>query len=470
MIESLKNIFKVAELRNRVLFTFGLLAVYRVGGQIPTPGINSTALQEFFKSQAGTVFGYFDMFAGGNFRRFSIFALGIMPYISASIILQLLTVIWPYLEKLSKEGEVGRKKIVQYTRYGTVVLSVIQSMGIALWLENLSGVDRAGGGIVIHPGWGFRFLAVLTLTTGTAFIMWLGEQISERGIGNGISLIIFAGIIVGLPRAVFDTFLDLQSGSITLFAVLALVVVMVTVVGVIVYVERAQRRIPVQYARRVVGRRVYGGQATHLPLRVNTGGVIPVIFASSLLTIPQTAGQIFQWPGFQKVSRLFAYNEPLHNLAYFLLIIFFCYFYTSIIFNPVDTADNLKKYGGFIPGIRPGKRTAEYIDRILTRLTFAGAVYLGLVALLPVVLISGLNPAGIDLIPLVGTLRIGSLLDSLLPGFLSNGLGVKFFFGGTSLLIVVGVAMDTVQQVEAQLIMRHYDGFLKGSRVRGRRG
>ena len=379
MIESLRNIFNIPELRNRVLFTFSMLAVYQVGGQIPTPGVNAVSLQEFFRNQAGTVFGYFDMFAGGNFSRFSIFALGIMPYISASIILQLLTVMWPYLEKLSKEGEVGRKKIVQYTRYGTVILSVVQSMGIAFWLENISGV---GGGVVLHPGWGFRLMTVLTLTTGTAFIMWLGEQITERGIGNGISLIIFAGIIVNLPQAIFDTFMDLQSGSITLFAILALVVVMMAVIAVIVYVERAQRRIPVQYARRVVGRKVYGGQATHLPLRVNTGGVIPVIFASSLLTIPQTVGQIFQVGVVQRFSSLFNYNEPLHNLAYFCLIFFFCYFYTSIIFNPVDTADNLKKYGGFIPGIRPGKRTAEYIDKILTRLTFAGAIYLGLVALL----------------------------------------------------------------------------------------
>lgn len=466
MIESLRNIFKIPELRNRVLFTFSMLAVYQVGGQIPTPGVNTVALQEFFRNQAGTVFGYFDMFAGGNFSRFSIFALGIMPYISASIILQLLTVIWPYLEKLSKEGEVGRKKIVQYTRYGTVVLSVVQSMGIALWLENISGF---GGGVVLHPGWGFRLMTVLTLTTGTAFIMWLGEQITERGIGNGISLIIFSGIIVNLPQAIFDTFVDLQSGSISLFAILALVVVMMAVIAIIVFVERAQRRIPVQYARRVVGRKVYGGQATHLPLRVNTSGVIPVIFASSLLTIPQTVGQIFQVGAVQRFSSLFSYNEPLYNLAYFCLILFFCYFYTSIIFNPVDTADNLKKYGGFIPGIRPGKRTAEYIDKVLTRLTFAGAIYLGLVALLPVMLISGMNPAGLDRIPLLGELGLGSLLDNLMPSFLANGMGVKFFFGGTSLLIVVGVAMDTVQQVESQLIMRHYEGFLKGSRVRGRR-
>ena len=470
MIESLRNIFSIPDLRKRVLFTLAILAVYRAGGQIPTPGIDSPALKEFFQNQAGTVFGYFDMFAGGNFERFSIFALGIMPYISASIILQLLTVIWPYLEKLKKEGEVGRKKIVQYTRYGTIMLSVVQSMGIAFWLENLSGFGSGGGGVVLSPGWGFRFMTVLTLTTGTSFIMWLGEQISERGIGNGISLVIFSGIIVGLPQAIYDTFQDLQSGQLQLFQVLVLMAMMVAVTAMIVFVERAQRRIPVQYARRVVGRKVYGGQATHLPLRVNTGGVIPVIFASSLLTIPQTVSQFVNVGAVQTFFQLFDYNEPLHNLGYFLLIIFFCYFYTSIIFNPVDTADNLKKYGGFIPGIRPGKRTAEYIDRILTRLTFAGSIYLGMVALLPIVLISGLNPGGLDRVPFIGNLGLGTTLDGLLPSFLSNGLGLKFFFGGTSLLIVVGVAMDTVQQVEAQLIMRHYEGFLKGSRIRGRRG
>jgi preprotein translocase subunit SecY len=462
VIGSLKNIFSIPDLKKRVLFTFLMLAVFRVGGHIPTPGVDSIALESFFRSQAGTILGFIDMFSGGNLSRLTIFALGIMPYISASIILQLLTVVWPYLEKLSKEGEVGRKKITQYTRYGTVVLSIVQSLGIAFWIEAL---PTGTAPVVVNPGWGFRLMTVLTLTTGTAFIMWLGEQISERGIGNGISLIIFAGIVVGLPGAIANTINDIQTGALNLIAVLFLIVVMVAVVAAIVYVERAQRRIPVQYARRVVGRRVYGGMATHLPLKVNTGGVIPVIFASSILAIPQT---IVTFPVLrdtdwvQGLVRQMGYNMPLYNLLYFIAIIFFCYFYTSIIFNPVDTADNMKKYGGFIPGIRPGRRTAEYIDRILTKLTFAGAIYLAMIALLPTFLISGIN---VQAVP-----GIGPFLDNLLPNAVTQGMGVKFFFGGTSLLIVVGVGMDTVQQVESQLIMRHYDGFLKGSRIKGRRG
>jgi len=387
-----------------------------------------------------------------------------MPYISASIILQLLTVIWPYLEKLSKEGEVGRKKIVQYTRYGTVLLSVIQSFGIAVWVEQLGS---AGGGspIVANPGWSFKLLTILSLTTGTAFIMWLGEQISERGIGNGISLIIFVGIVAGLPSAVVTLIQDVQTGSLGPLTIVILVVMMIGVIAVIVYVERAQRKIPVQYARRVVGRKMYGGMQTHMPLRLNTGGVIPVIFASSLLAFPLT---LMQWaglqtkPGWSALYRQIDYTAPLHNLIYLSAIIFFCYFYISIIFNPMDVADNMKKYGGFIPGIRPGRRTAEYLDTILTRLTFVGSLYLGLIALLPTILISGLN---VQALPWIGT-----TLDNILPQFLTVGLGLKFFFGGTSLLIVVGVAMDTIQQVESQLIMRHYDGFLKGARIRGRRG
>ena len=464
MIESVKNIFNIPDLRKRVFYTFALLAVYRIGGHVPVPGINFEALDAVFRTQAGSLLGFLDLFSGGNLRRLTIFALGIMPYISASIILQLLTVIWPYLEKLSKEGgEAGRRKITQWTRYGTVVLSVVQSLGIAFWLENF----QASGGpqVVPHPGWGFRTLTIITLTTGTAFIMWLGEQITERGIGNGISLIIFAGIVVALPGAIVATFEDLKTGNIAMLSLLFLLALMVAVVGAIVFVERAQRRIPVQYARRVVGRRTYGGLSTHLPLRLNTGGVIPVIFASSILSIFQTLGQI---PLVQRTVWMrdlvhqFDYTMPLHNLLYFVLIIFFCYFYVSIIFNPMDTADNLQKYGGFIPGIRPGRRTAEYIDEILTRLTFAGSIYLGLIALLPTVLISGTN---------VGTIPfIGGTLDAILPQFLTSGLGVKFYFGGTSLLIVVGVAMDTVQQVESQLIMRHYEGFLKGARIKGRRG
>jgi preprotein translocase subunit SecY len=464
MIEPIKNIFSIPDLRKRVIFTFLMLAVYRIGGHIPVPGVNFHALEAFFRSQGGGLLGFLDLFSGGNLRRLTIFALGIMPYISASIILQLLTVIWPYLEKLSKEGEVGRKKIVQYTRYGTVLLSVIQSFGIALWVESLGS---AGGGatIVAEPGWGFRLLTIMTLTTGTAFIMWLGEQISERGVGNGISLIIYVGIVAGLPSAVVSLWQDMQTGSIGPLSMVILLAMMIGVIAAIVYVERAQRKIPVQYARRVVGRKMYGGMQTHMPLRLNTGGVIPVIFASSLLAFPLT---LMQWgglqtkPGWATFYRQLDYTAPLHNLLYLVAIIFFCYFYISIIFNPMDVADNMKKYGGFIPGIRPGRKTAEYLDTILTRLTFVGSIYLGVIALLPTVLISGLN---------VQTLPwIGAALDGFLPQFLTAGLGLKFFFGGTSLLIVVGVAMDTIQQVESQLIMRHYDGFLKGARIRGRRG
>lgn len=463
MIQSFKNIWSIPDLRRRVLYTFGLLAVYRVGGHIPTPGIDNAALMRLFERQAGSILGYVDLFAGGNFRRFTIFALGIMPYITASIILQLLTVVWPYLEKLSKEGEAGRKKITQWTRYGTVLLSVIQSFGIAIWLESMSGSGAER--IVLSPGFGFRMMTALTLTTGTALIMWLGEQISERGIGNGISLIIYAGIVVGFPNAVLGTFQDLRTGQLGPIAVLLLLLLMTAVVAAIVLVERAQRKIPIQYARRVVGRRVYGGASTYLPLRVNTGGVIPVIFASSMLAIPQTilqlrAFQDVRWV--QDLQRQIAYSAPLYNLLYFLLIIFFCFFYVSIIFNPMDQADNMKKYGGFIPGIRPGKKTAEYVDRILTRLTFGGAIYLGLISILPVFLISGLRP---QVLP-----WIGPMIEPYLPKFVSQGLNVKFFFGGTSLLIVVGVAMDTVQQIESQLIMRHYEGFMKGTRMRGRRG
>ncbi len=464
MIQSIKNIWSIPDLRKRILYTLGLLAVYRVGGHIPTPGIDNAALLRLFENQGGSILGYVDLFAGGNFKRFTIFALGIMPYITASIILQLLTVVWPYLEKLSKEGEAGRKKITQWTRYGTVLLSLIQSLGIAWWLESMS----SGGGvgqIVVHPGWRFHLMTMLTLTTGTAFIMWLGEQISERGIGNGISLIIFAGIVVGFPGAVLKTFEDMRTGGLGPLTVLTLVVLMVAVVAAIVFVERAQRKIPINYARRVVGRRVYGGSTTYLPLRVNTGGVIPVIFASSMLAIPLTIlgwGPLKDIGWVQELHRQLEYSAPLHNLLYVVLIIFFCFFYVSIIFNPMDQADNMKKYGGFIPGIRPGKKTAEYIDRILTRLTFGGAIYLSLVSVLPVLLISGLQ---IQRLP-----WIGESMDRVLPQFLTQGLNVKFYFGGTSLLIVVGVAMDTVQQIESQLIMRHYEGFMKGARVRGRRG
>jgi len=457
--DSLKNLFAVSDLRNRVLFTLGLLGVYRVGNHITIPGIDNNAVLQFADQLKNTMFGLYDMFSGGNLSKVTIFALGIMPYISASIILQLLTVVWPYLEKLSKEGELGRRKITQYTRYGTILLSVVQAMGIAVFLEK----NTAPGGfhLVINPGWGFRLMTVLTLTTGTCFIMWLGEQITERGIGNGMSLIIFAGIVVGFPRAVIQTFDQMRTGQIGLIRILVLLVLMAVVIAAIIFVERGHRRVTVQYAKRVVGRRMYGGSSTHIPLKVNTGGVIPVIFASSILAFPATIAQAVPGRVSEAISTQLAFGMPLYNLLYVVGIIFFTYFYTAIIFNPDDVAENMRKYGGFVPGIRPGKRTAEYIDTILTRITLAGALYLAMVALLPNFLISGFKVAPIPF--------VGEWLDAALPKFITEGLNVQFFFGGTSLLIVVGVAMDTVQQVESQLIMRHYDGFMKKSRIRGRR-
>jgi len=459
--ESLKNIFAVSDLRKRVLFTLGLLAVYRVGGHIPTPGVNSEALQLLADQAANTMFGLYDMFSGKNLSQMTIFALGIMPYISASIILQLLTVVWPYLERLSKEGELGRRKITQYTRYGTIVLSVVQALGIALYLEHQTNI--AGGlPLVYSPGWGFRLMTVLTLTTGTAFIMWLGEQITERGIGNGMSLIIYAGIVVNFPHAVLSTVEQMRLGQLGLIRVLILVILMVLVVAAIIFVERGHRRVTVQYAKRVVGRRMYGGSSTHIPLKVNTGGVIPVIFASSILAFPMTMqGMTAEGSFMRRAIDQINYGMPLHNLLYLVGIIFFCYFYTAIIFNPDDVAENMRKYGGFVPGIRPGKRTAEYIDTILTRITLVGAIYLAVVALLPQFLISGFKVAPIPF--------IGEWLDRYIPTFVTQGMGVQFYFGGTSLLIIVGVAMDTVQQVESQLIMRHYDGFMKKTRIRDRR-
>ncbi len=458
MIESFRNIFVIPDLRKRIIFTFALLGVYRLGAFIPTPGVDPQAIAEFTQAAQGTVLGFLNLFSGGALGRMTVFALGIMPYISASIILQLLTVVWPYLEKLSKEGELGRRKITQYTRYGTVLLSVIQSLGISFFLERTTA--PGGAALVPHPGWGFRLMTVLTLTTGTAFVMWLGEQISERGVGNGISLIIFAGIVVGLPRAILNTFTDVKTGSLSIITVVILLVFMVAVVAAIVFMERAQRRIPIQYAKRVVGRRVYGGQSTYLPLRLNTGGVIPVIFAASIMSFPQTIGQMIQHPWLKKITAALAWGEPLYNLIYFVSIVFFCYFYTSIIFNPEDTAENMRKYGGFIPGIRPGRHTAEFIDKVLTRITFVGAIYLALVAILPEILIAGFKVATIPF--------IGPALDAVLPRWFTEGLGIKFYFGGTSLLIVVGVAMDTVQQIESQLVMRHYDGFMRRGRLRGR--
>jgi len=461
-MDSLKNLWQVEDLRKRIGFTLLLLAVYRIGNHIPTPGVNPQALAELANQLSNTMFGLYDMFSGGNLSKVTIFALGIMPYISASIILQLLTVVWPYLERLSKEGELGRRKITQYTRYGTIVLSIVQSLGIAIFLEKQTNI--AGGlHLVENAGWMFRFMTVLTLTTGTSFIMWLGEQITERGVGNGMSLIIYAGIVVGLPSAVVTTFDQLRTGQMSLLRLVLLVAMMVVVVGAIVFVERGHRRVTVQYAKRVVGRRMYGGSSTHIPLKVNTGGVIPVIFASSILAFPMTLQSAFaEGSWFRAMTDQIAYGMPLYNLLYISGIIFFAYFYTAIIFNPDDVAENMRKYGGFIPGIRPGKRTAEHIDTILTRITLVGAIYLALVAILPELLISGFKVAPIPF--------VGEWLDAALPRFITEGMNVQFYFGGTSLLIVVGVAMDTVQQVESQLIMRHYDGFMRRTRIRGRRG
>jgi preprotein translocase subunit SecY len=466
ILESFRNIFAIPDLRKRVLFTFGLLAIYRIGSHIPTPGLDASALEEFFKASAGGLLGFLDVFSGGALRRLSVFALGITPYITASIILQLLTVVWPYLEKLSKEGEMGRRKITQYTRYGTVVLSIVQGAGIALWLW--SQTTPSGRNLALRdPGsdagkLSFVLMAILTLTTGTAFVMWLGEQITERGIGNGISLIIFAGIVAGFPTAVFNSIQQVQRGGMSLFTGIILLAFMIGVVAAIVFVERAQRRIPVQYAKRVVGRKVYGGQNTYLPLRVNTGGVIPIIFAISIIQFPQYIASAIKSDFMKKIAEQLSIGQPLYNLFYGLGIIFFCYFYISIIFNPNDTAENMRKYGGFIPGIRPGKATSDYIDNVLTRITLIGAVYLVVVALIPEFLMMGFKVQGIP--------GIGPWLDTHLPVFVTQGLGITFFFGGTSLLIVVGVAMDTVQQVESQLVMRNYDGFLKKGRIRGRRG
>jgi preprotein translocase subunit SecY len=460
MDNPLKNLFAVADLRNRILFTLALIGVFRVGSWVTIPGVNREAIKLLADQVGNTMFGLYNMFTGGNFLKATIFALGVMPYISSSIILQLLTVVWPYLERISKEGEYGRRKITQYTRYLTLALAFAQSLGIAYWLE---GNTEIGLPLVVNPGWGFRLLCVLTLTTGTMFIMWLGEQITERGIGNGMSLLIFVGIIEGLPSALYATFQQLERGDIGPIVALLLAVMMVGVIGAIVFVERGHRRITVQYAKRVVGRRQYGGTSTHIPLKVNTGGVMPVIFASSILAFPQTLKPMFPVDSPMRLALdQLNYGMPLYVLLYVTGIIFFAYFYTAIIFNPDDVAENMRKYGGFVPGIRPGKRTAEYIDTILARITLVGALYLAAVALLPEFLTTGFRVAPIP--------YVGDWLDTVLPTWITQGMGLQFFFGGTSLLIVVGVAMDTVQQVESQLIMRHYDGFMKKTRIRGRRG
>ena len=457
----IKNIAKIPELRNRILFMMGLLIAYRIGSFIPTPGIDSQALQEFFNQQGGTIFGMLNMFVGGNLSRLSIFALGIMPYITASIIFQLLTVVWPYLERLSKEGELGRKKITQYTRYLTVGLSAFQGFFTAIALEQ----TQSSPPIVPEPGWGFRMMTMITLTAGTVLVMWIGEQITERGIGNGISLIIFAGIVVGLPKAAYTLIVDWRGGERSVFTIIFLLIMMLAVTAGIVFVERAQRRIPVQYAKRVVGRRMYGGQATHLPLKINTGGVIPVIFAASIVAFPSTLGMVFEGETMQKIIQQLGQGYPLYNLIYIGGILFFTFFYVSIIFNPEEVADNIRKHGGYIPGIRPGRRTSEYIDTVLSRLTTVGAIYLVAVCLIPEFLITGFK---IQPIPFIGP-PVDDFLTTYNLDFITTGLGVNFYFGGTSLLIVVSVAMDTVQQIESQLLMRHYEGFLKKGKIRGRR-
>ncbi len=459
MITFIRNIFVIPELRKRVLFTLFLLAVYRMGSQIITPGINIEALQQFFNQAKDTLLGFIDMFSGQNMSRMTIFAIGIMPYISASIILQLLQVVWPYLERISKEGELGKKKITQYTRYGTVFISVVQSFGIALFLEKLTPNNIP---VVLNPGWGFRMLTVLTLTTGTIFIMWLGEQISERGIGNGISLIIFAGIVIGLVPALLGIFEGLKTGDMNPLKLLFLAALVIVVIAFIVYVEMGQRRIPVSYAKRVQGRRMMGGQSTFLPLKVNTGGVIPIIFASSVIVFPSTIARMFPGnPIADAISNQLGFGMPLYNLLYLACIIFFTYFYVSIIFNPQDVSDNLRKYGGFIPGIRAGKNTSDYIDNVLSKLTFIGAIYLALVAIIPTFLMAGFR---VDQLP-----WIGEFLEANLPVWFYKGMGLNFWFGGTSILIVVGVAMDTVQQIEAQLTMRNYESFSKKGKIKGRR-
>jgi preprotein translocase subunit SecY len=435
VIDALQNIFRIPELKKRVLFSIGMLFVYRIGCHIPTPGIDGVALSKLFKSAQGTLLGLFDMFSGGALERLTVFALGIMPYISSSIIFQLLTVVVPAIEKLSKEGEAGRKKIIQYTRYGTVVLSVVQAMGISIGLETMRG--PGGEMIVPSPGWSFRIMTVITLTAGTAFIMWLGEQMSEKGIGNGISLIIFAGIVARVPTAIGNSFRLLQAGQLSLFVLIFVLALMFAVIAAIVFVERGQRRIPIHYAKRVVGLKTFSAQTSHLPLKVNMAGVIPPIFASSIIMFPATVANFIDIPWVQAAARSLNPGNWVYNILYVAFIIFFCYFYTAVTFNPIDVAENVKKHGGYIPGIRPGKETSEFLDRVLTKLTFAGAIYISVVCVLPSILIGKFN--------------------------------LPFYFGGTALLIAVGVGMDTVAQIESHLITRSYEGFMKGVRIKGRR-
>src|SRR5216684_3898524 len=434
MLEGFSNASRIPELRRRLLFTAAMLAVYRIGVAVPTPGIDGQALASFFDAASSTLFGWVNLFSGGALERFSVFALGIMPYISVAIILDLLKVAWPYLDELYKEGEAGRRKISQYTRYGTVMLAVVQGFMIAYSLEHIQA--PGGGSVVYAPGWSFRIITVLTVTAGSLFVMWIGEQITERGIGNGISLIIMAGIVARLPSALSTTFQFVREGEMSLFVLILILLIVVGVTGGIVYVETSQRRIPIQYARRVVGRRVYGGQSSHLPLKINTAGVIPPIFASSILVFPATVATFL--PAAKNYSALLTPGGWVYDVVYVALIVFFCYFYTAVTFNPVDVAENLKKYGGFIPGIRPGRFTAEYIDRVLSRITLFGAIYVSIVCVLPTLLIQRFN--------------------------------VPFYFGGTALLIVVGVALDTVAQMETHLLTRNYEGFMRRGRIKSRRG
>ena len=436
MWNTLQNIIAIPELRRRILFTLGMLAVYRIGCHVPTPGIDSQVLAKFFEGTEGTLLGMVSAFTGGALERMTVFALGIMPYISASIILQLLTVVFEPIEKLSKEGEQGKRKITQYTRYGTIVLAIIQGAGIAVGLQTMTG--PAGELVVPNPGTGFILMTIVTLTAGTAFIMWLGEQVTERGIGNGISLIIFAGIVAGTPSAIVNSLRLLDTGAITPTIMLFILLLMVAVVAAIVFMERAQRRVPIHYAKRVVGMRNMGGQASHLPLKINMSGVIPPIFASSIIMFPATVANLIDVPWVQSVAAVMTPGHWIYNLFYVAFIVFFCYFYTAVTFNPVNVAENVKNQGGFIPGIRPGKETADFLDTVLGRLTFVGAIYISVVCVLPTFMISKFN--------------------------------VPFFFGGTSLLIVVGVGMDTASQIEAHLISRSYEGFMKGVSLKGRHG
>jgi len=435
-LNGVENLTKLPELKKKLLWTFLLLAVYRIGIHVPTPGVDTVALQDFFDSVQNTLFGLFDMFSGGGLRNLSIFALGIMPYISASIIIQLLTVVSPELKRLSKEeGEAGRKKITQYTRYGTVLITIVQGLGIAIGLESMT--SPTGAPVVLDAGWAFRLVTIITLTAGTVLIMWIGEQITERGIGNGISLIIFAGIVAGFPGAVAKSWRLMTTGEMSLFILLLIGALMLAVLAIIVYMERAQRRVPIQYAKRMMGRRMYGGQTTHLPLRINTAGVIPPIFASSILMFPATLANFSRVEWIQEVSAWLSPSSVLYNVLYVGMIVFFCFFYTAIIFDPKDIAENIRKQGGFIPGIRPGEKTREYIDRVLSRITLWGALYVSAVCVLPMFLISQMH--------------------------------VPFYFGGTSLLIVVGVAMDFMSQIESHLISRQYEGLMGKNKMKGRR-